>query len=358
MVTGVFLRHVFKMLAVVAAFVLVFAALQRLLMPKYASAIPEGGMIREYYSGTMYHDVIFLGDCEVYTNFSTIALWEEFGITSYIRGSPQQLVWQSYYILEDTLRRETPKVVIFNVLAMQYNEPQSEAYNRLTLDGMRLSSSKINAISASRTEDEGLLSYLLPFFRYKGRWRELSTEDFRFFLRSPRVSINGFIVRSDVMQAGFIPDPLRRANYRFGEKAYYYLERMVQITRESGSDLILVKAPSLYPHWHEEWDSQMVDFAEQNDLLYINFLEHKEDIGLDFSTDTFNAGVSLNVFGAERLARFIGDILHEQFGLPDHRSNAETAEYWDGLAALYHRTIARQQDEISQTGRIQTFLVE
>ena len=123
--------------------------LQRLLMPKYMGDIVEGALISEYYKETTDHDVIFVGDCEVYENFSPITMWEDYGITSYIRGSAQQLIWQSYYLLEDTLRYEKPKAVIFNVLSMKYNEPQKEAYNRMTLEGMRWSVSKVKDIRAS-----------------------------------------------------------------------------------------------------------------------------------------------------------------------------------------------------------------
>ena len=117
-------------------------------------------MVEEYYQETTDHEVLFVGDCEVYENFSPITLYEDYGITSYIRGSAQQLTWQSYYLLEDALRYETPKVVVFNVLAMKYNEPQSEAYNRMSIDGMKMSSSKIGAIQASMTEEEHMLDYI------------------------------------------------------------------------------------------------------------------------------------------------------------------------------------------------------
>ena len=90
--------------------------LQKLLMPKYVSDVVEGGLIAEYYEEEKDHDVVFIGDCEVYENFSPKVLWEDYGINSYIRGSAQQLIWQSYYLLEDTLRYEKPDVVIFNVL--------------------------------------------------------------------------------------------------------------------------------------------------------------------------------------------------------------------------------------------------
>ena len=151
--------------------------LQRLLMPKYASDVVEGNLIAEYYEEEKNHDVIFIGDCEVYENFSPKVLWEDYGINSYIRGSAQQLIWQSYYLLEDTLRYEKPKVVIFNVLALKYDEPQKEAYNRMSLEGMRWSVSKVKSILASMTEEEHFLDYVFPILRYHSRWSELDAED-------------------------------------------------------------------------------------------------------------------------------------------------------------------------------------
>ena len=348
-----------KIFIAVVAVVLVFFALQRLLVPKYASYALEGGLISEYYNSNMEHDVIFVGDCEVYANFSTMTLWEEFGFTSFIRGSPQQLVWHSYYLLEDTLlhARSKPQVVVFNIMAMQYDEPQHEPYNRLTLDGMRLSPTKIRAIEASRFDDEDWLSYFLPFFRFKDNWRDISAEDFRYFFRNPGVSINGFMIRSDTVPVGYIPRAVRRGSSEFGDNAYYYLERMVKLLREHDIELVLIKAPNLYPHWFDEWDEQITRFADENNLLYINFLEYIDDIGLDFSEHTFNAGLHLNVYGAELMSRYFGEILLEQFDLPDRRSEPDTAAYWGELAVKYHGLVQVQQEEIARYGSISSFLV-
>ena len=345
-----------KITSAILVFTLVFLGLQRLLMPKYATQVFEGNLIGEYYSSAKDHDVIFLGDCEVYANFSPITLWEEYGITSFIRGAPQQLVWQSYYLLQDTLRFETPKVVVFNVLAMQYNTPQSEPYNRLNLDGMRFSPIWLSAVAASKTENEGWLSYFFPLFRFKERWRELSAEDFNYFFGNPQVSVNGFMIRSDILPVDFLPDPIRRADYSFGDKAYDYLERIVALTKANDIELILIKAPALFPHWHDGWDAQMVAFAQKHGLLYINMLNHIDEIGIDFNTDTFNAGLHLNVFGAQKAARFIGDLLVSNFSLNDRRNDPDVTLIWSELSELYHTTIAKQQREIEETGRIHTLL--
>jgi len=351
--------RIIKIISAIAAFVLVFAVLQRLLVPKYASYALEGGLIREYYSSTMDQDVIFIGDCEVYANFSTIGLWEEYGITSFIRGSPQQLVWHSYYLLEDTLRhaRRKPQMVVFNIMAMQYGEPQYEPYNRLTLDGMRLSPVKLRAVEASRLENESLLSYIFPVLRYKDHLRELGQEDFRYFFRNPQASVSGFMIRSDTVPVGFIPRTMPQTDYSFGEKAYYYLERITELTKEHGIDLVLIKAPNLYPHWFDEWDEQIVEFADDNGLLYVNFLDFTDDIGLDWAVHSFNAGLHLNVFGAELMSGYLGGILRENFDLPDRRTDPDASVHWNEMAEQYHRLIRIQQDELAQTGKISSFLV-
>ena len=349
-----------KIILAVAAFLLVFFALQRLLVPKYASFALEGGLIREYYDSTMDQDVIFIGDCEVYANFSTISLWEDYGITSFIRGSPQQLVWHSYYLLEDTLRHAQikPQVVVFNVMAMQYEKPQFEPYNRLTIDGMRMSKTKLRAIEASRLDDEDWLSYFFPLLRYKEHWKELSSEDFRYFFQNPQVSINGFMIRSDTLPVSFTPAPILRANYEFADKPRNYLQRMVELTREFDIDLVLIKAPNLWPHWFDEWDEQIIEFANENGLLYINFLDYEDDIGLDWEVHTFNAGLHLNVVGAELMSRHFGEILINEFELPDRRLDAATAAKWNIFAEQYHHLVSVQQSEIYETGAISSFLIE
>ena len=319
--------------------------LQKLLMPKYVSDVVEGGLIAEYYEEEKDHDVVFIGDCEVYENFSPKVLWEDYGINSYIRGSAQQLIWQSYYLLEDTLRYEKPDVVIFNVLSMQYDRPQREAYNRMTLEGMKWSLSKVRSIKASMTEDESFSDYVFPILRYHSRWSEIGAEDFAYMFRREKVSHNGYYMRVDVKPAENVPEGKILADYRFGENAYDYLDRMTKLCAENDIQLILVKAPSLYPYWYDEWEEQMEEYAEKNGLLYINFLELTQETGLDFSQDTYDGGLHLNLSGAEKITAYLGQILREEAGLQDRRGEQALAESWQEKIALYEDARDEQEKE-------------
>ena len=325
---------------------LILALLQALLIPKYMETSPEGALTGEYYVNSGGNDVIFIGDCEVYENFSPVTLWQKYGIPSYIRGSAQQMIWQSYYLLEETFRYETPKVIVFNVLSMKYDIPEStgsptrrEAYNRMTLDTMRWSSSKWKAIEASLTEEEreweGIFTYLFPILRYHDRWNQLTAEDLAYWFRRDTVSHNGYLMQTGVkpVSGDYTSAPL--ADYHFGENSWNYLEKIRVLCAEKGAQLVLIKAPTLYPVWWGEWDEQISRYAEEKGLLYLNMLEHVEEIGIDWDTDTYDAGLHLNVWGAEKASAWLGEILQKECALPDRREDGKLSAKWEEKTAAY-----------------------
>lgn len=338
-------KRLIRMMVTAAVVCVSLILLQRLLCPKYMTDVVEGRLIAEYYGEEKNHDVIFIGDCEVYENFSPKVLWEDFGINSYIRGSAQQLIWQSYYLLEDTLRYEKPDVVIFNVLAMQYDKPQREAYNRMTLDGMRWSVSKVKSIQASMTDKEQFLDYVFPILRYHSRWSELSSEDIEYMFKSENISHNGYYMRVDVKPVDTVPEGRVLADYQFGSQAYLYLDKITQLCKENDVELLLVKAPSLYPYWYDEWEEQMDAYAAENGLRYINFLELIDETGVDFSQDTYDGGLHLNLSGAEKITAYLGRYLSEEMGLDDRRSDGELTAQWEQKIAAYEAERDRQYEE-------------
>ena len=341
-------KQIFCVIASLLIIVAVLWFLQRLLMPKYMSGITEGAMIAEYYDEVKDHDVVFIGDCELYENISPAVLWEEYGINSYIRGSAQQLIWQSYYLMEDTLKYEKPDVIVFNVLSMKYNEPQKEEYNRMSIDGMKWSMSKVNNILASMTEEESFIDYVFPLLRYHSRWSELTSEDFEYLFKRDKVSFNGYYMRVDVRPAENVPGGRVLADYKFGDNAYYYLNKMVELCKENDVELVLVKAPSLYPYWYEEWEVQMEDFAAEHGLKYYNFLENIEEIGLDFTLDTYDAGLHLNLSGAEKMSMYFGQILQEECGLENRHGEEALNTRWLEKLAAYEAEAERQFKALEQ----------
>lgn len=324
--------------------VMLLAALQALVRPKYTDN-REGALVGEYYSSTLDHDVIFVGDCEVYETFVPAILWEEYKIKSYVRGSAQQLPWQSYYLLEDIFEHETPKAVVFNVYSLKYGKPQSEEFNRMTLDGMKWSDAKWNAIKASMTEEENALDYIFPILRYHSRVTELNADDLRYmFKQTPTVSDNGYLMQTKVAPMTFDQSELVRglSDYTLPKTAMEYLDKMHKLCIANGSELILVKAPtnSWRYWWYGEWNEQIEAYAQEKGLAYYNFIPECENIGIDWTADTYDEGAHLNVYGAEKMTRYFGEILKNSHGFD---ASGESSE-WDGLVKSYYER-KRQLEE-------------
>lgn len=337
-------KKIWKIAAFLLVFVLVLSVIQRILMPKYVSEAQDGRLIGEYYDSEKNHDVVFVGDCEVYENISPVTLWQEYGISSYVRGSPQQLIWHSYYLMEETLKYEKPAAIVFNVLSMKYGEPQSEAYNRLALDGMKWSMSKVDSINAAMTEEEDFLSYVFPLLRFHSRWSELKGEDFLYaFKEVPQLSVNGYLMRIDVDGVEELRTGRPLMDYTLPQICWDYLEKMRQLCEANGVELILMKAPTSTPQWtwYEEWDQQVEAYAQEHGLAYYNFLEDIDAIGLDFMTDTYDQGGHLNLSGAEKLSCYFGKILQEDHQIAGHKGDPDYEATW--------ATLTQQHDQIRQT---------
>ena len=106
--------------------------------------------------------------------------------------------------------------------------------------------------------------------------------------------------------------------------------------------LVLVKAPSLYPYWYEEWDDQINAYARRYGLKYYNLLEAAEEIGLDYSKDTYDGGLHLNLYGAEKLSVYLGNLLAEDCGLLSRRGEEALEQRWAEKRKRYQEEILQQ----------------
>ena len=206
------LKEIIAGVAFLLVFTLLLSILTLVYYPKWKANTTHGQMAGFYREPKNSLDVILLGSCNMYTSFSPVLLYDEYGITSYGMTCPDEELSTSYYYLKDALKRQKPKVVVVEALFFTApNDQKREKYNRFALDYMPLSLNKIQAAAAlagresrfmqqyDETAADSLLtfmSYLFPLLRYHSR-TDLSAEDLTFFL-SDNVSNPNKIGRAHV----------------------------------------------------------------------------------------------------------------------------------------------------------------
>jgi hypothetical protein len=328
---------------------------QRLLVKKYQVGVIEGSFTEEYYKEKVPHDILIFGDCDAYENFSPIKMYEDYGISAYIRGSGEQYMWQSYYLLRDSLRIETPKIVVLSIHNMQNEYPKrQEVYNRMTLDGMKWSKDKVDAINVSMTEEETFASYVFPILRYHDRWNQLTMTDIRHLFSKDKISHNGYYMRCDIRGVNTIWRTPGRISYEFDQTSMYYLDQIRQLCAEKGIELILVRAPLEYG-WHEQWDENIEKYASEYGLTYLNFNKYAKEMGIDLTHDTYDEGIHLNIYGAEKLSVFFGKYLKEHYELTDYRTVPAVAKDYEKDIEFYNFMRDDQLRELKEYGELMSY---
>ncbi|MBQ6128595.1 MAG: hypothetical protein IJI51_02940 [Lachnospiraceae bacterium] len=303
--------------------------LNRIMMPKYINENKDGRITREYYPAAKYSDVIFVGSSTVFSGIDPMVLWNEQGISSFVRANASQTMWISYYMVEDALKCHKPELVCIDTTFVKYDDDFiEEPSTRKSVDGMRLSRSKIDCALASMGEDEKLMNYIVPLFRFHSRWKEFTWDDIRYAWYNKPVTLNGYIADDEVEPADTDVLEYTGEFTKISPKNELYLRKTIELCQNKGIQVMLFKMPSFSPNWSNALDDELAGIAGEYGISYTNYDKLNDKIGLDFAVDTPDAGSHLNSKGAAVFSTYIAKTIASDYDVTDRRGDNKYAGYW------------------------------
>ncbi len=305
-------------------------SLNRIMMPKYISENRDGRITQEYYPAAKYADVIFVGSSTVFSGIDPLTVWDEGRISSYVRGNASQTMWISYFMTEDAIRWHKPELVCLDMTFVKYDDDfVEEPSTRKAVDGMRYTPSKINCAIASMGEDEKLMEYIVPLFRFHTRWKEFSWDDIRYAWYNKPVTLNGHIADSEV-EAAAEPELVYTGSFdKISPKNEEYLRKTIELCRKKGIGIMLFKTPAYSSNWSDGLDECISHIADEYGIEYVNFDALNDDMGMDYSVDTPDGGSHLNSSGASKFSAYFAKYLRSNYDLSDNSGNTGYIRYWD-----------------------------
>ena len=296
-------------------------------------------------------DVLFLGTSHVEAGVLPMELYESSQICAYSLATSAQTVEGSYFMLKKAFETQCPKVVVLDASGLVHQEEDN--YNvswRYILDALPFSQAKLEMASAygEKWYSDGILSALVPIVKYHTRWNELSSADFtKRETEAGYYSAGGFINSitsgahwslDHIMQtadrlADETPGVLSHASGgtavqeevegvlytpQVTENTADYLEKINELCKEHGSELLLIKVPVLhYPQfytgsWTKQRSEAVSEAAEKNGVVFLDLL-YEYDTGVNFATDTVDGGLHLNFRGAQKVSDFLASYLLENY---------------------------------------------
>lgn len=303
-------------------------------------------------------DVLCIGSSHVYYGMNTCRLYDEYGIAGYLLASPGQPVWLSYYLLEEALKTQSPKLAVLDIGTMYRKEEDFGAYSWETLISMKPSRTKWNAIGAVNEYGEYLdaVGAFFSFPYYHTRFFTLTSEDFnntdeiRYLGYKPdfaRISEKELAKWEDGGQRALDESPNCGEGQAITARTENYLRKFIELCRQKEIPLLLVNAP--FANQVEEKqtaDAYIRTIAEEYQVPLIEGNQCKEEMQIRFADDLLDAS-HLNYYGSLKYTDYLAAWMQEHIDIPDRRNDA-AYEKWAQISELFrHRELnGRQLKEI------------
>ena len=337
-------KKIISAIILIVLIILILLAISPIFVPKW---ILEGdnyitNIVRGFYAEKNNSlDVIFMGNSDLYRGLSPVILWDEYGIASYSYTSPGQRAWTAYYVLLDALRSQKPKVILFNMDEIQSTNQSTESCYRKAFDNMQLSSVKLKALinPVYKISVSDRLSYIFPILRYHSRISNLTSDDFKYAYGYNEYENKGLDLIAKVKPynggSSYMED--KGETYEFPDKTKKYIDKIVSTCKKEGIELILIDIPSA-DSWSYAKSQAVSKYAQENNLKFIDCNLHLDEIGIDWTHDTADSGDHLNIYGAEKVSKYIGKYLNTNCTLPDRRKDSAYSS-WFSASNKYHQNV-------------------
>ena len=264
-------------------------------------------------------DAIFLGSSLVYCDICPGVMWDNYGISAFDLGGAEAPSWVSYYMLKEALKTQHPKVICAEVsIAGKFPTLyQTDEWAGDNNYGMRWNSNRIDQLRAN-TEEDRFRMRLNPFNIMHGRYNDLEKNDF--LNVRDTTDYKGFDPREIVIDTE-TPDMSDVTDIEpCSEKAEEYTRKIIELGRQEGIPVILIVSPRDIEESEMRVCNYMKLIADSEGVDYYNFNLMYDELGLDFSKD-MSTGSHLSYSGNYKYSDYLGKMLKEKYGLPDHKGD-------------------------------------
>lgn len=256
-----------------------------------------------------------VGNSDLYSGFSPLDLWNEYGYTSTVCASAQQTIEESHRLLKKLFKSQQPQFVIIETDMLYDNNPEIKNFCR--------NSKSLNNIFAKinpeylRQDISSLTSILI----------KKSYKHYHGYRYSSKVC------KIDFAQYMNITDAAEKITKENAEN----MDNLIEYCNENNTKVIFITMPSI-SSWNYERHNAVSEYATAKNIDYIDFNLIYSEIGIDPSICYRDNGNHLNYYGAKAVTAYIGNFLNNTYSLMSFKDN-QYFDYWNEDYKRFQRNI-------------------
>lgn len=269
-----------------------------------------------------YADVLFIGNSHAYCTFVPDIVTEVSGRSSFNAGIPDQKIDVTAIYLEEVLKRQVPDIIVLECFSFGDSSGTYRGY-KPNINSLNLSPAKVRLCFDLFENPFDALRASTRLFDCHTNWKkpELVMQNLKYMLR-PQSSVpenKGFYKLTSKMSYRSLMKFSQSSQLRFTPKindlSITAFERILKLCNDRDIRLIATMAPFNDTYrkriGYSRFHKMFADFFEQYGIEFIDFnlLDHETGlVNADFEDVTGNAQ-HLNVYGAKKISRIMGDRL-------------------------------------------------
>lgn len=285
-------------------------------------------------------DVIFYGNSHCFCTINNAVLYDEYGIASYNFAAGNQRIGSTYYFMKESLEYQSPKAVVVELYSIIEREMNEGDIFRNTA-ALEIGENYYKNVEYIDSITDGLAGEItdlvLQWPVNHTRYAELEEEDyhdFHYFQRGYRAAF-----ANNAME---MPEYCHEKGVgALSEDDIYYLDQMIALADENNTELVFFVAPYVVDQEEQMKYNAVAQYLESKGVTFFNFTTDENLAGIDYFTDIWNTG-HINVYGAEKVTKYLGEYLKSVVELPDRRGD-EAYELWE-LDLKYFKRLVQENN--------------
>lgn len=338
----------------IAVFVLCFSVLFVLLSYLYRPVTTSRENICGFYAekkNTL--DMVYIGGSACYVYWEPLAAYDKYGFTSYnfaADAMPPQVI---RYCMEEILKTQSPEVFLVDLRPFQYGDLYDEVTSsvnykreapiRNVTDNMNYSVNRA-AMIENCVEGE-TAAYHFDIAKYHSLLISLITpRNWGYITNRHPMRSKGFHACESVEEL-YIEDVSNiKEKQRLSEEMDDLLTELLEYCKNKEQKVLFI----VHAYQISEEDQKKYNYMEERiaeyGMDYLNTNDYAEEIGLEPSADFYNRD-HVNLLGADKYTKFLGEYLVRNYTLPDKRNDSAyrrwTQEYkeWNGRMEEIRETL-------------------
>ena len=281
-------------------------------------------------------DIVAFGSSALYRYLNTPYLWREFELTSYNVSTPSQSIHMVEDLIDEVLKTQSPQLIVVEARKFLMTDDKSDNSERFCFvhDNMKYSWNRIELINSVLDDWSERINAYFDIIVYHDGWENITIDNLLCMDNKNTHELKGW-TNIDTVKKVAVPKIKKDIEPSpIPEVSEEVVISLMEKCKKENIELLFVSTPWEINEKNQARSKYLEGLVEEYGFKFLDCNLYLEECELDFSRDFYNKRHT-NLVGSEKVTKFVGNYIMENYNLDTEHSEEVTAD-WNEMLELYN----------------------